>query len=824
MKKRLIIFLSISFIFFFNGNKTPGENETEIYLNKNYPVNERVDDLLKKLTLEEKIDLLSGTGFATKPVERLGIPELRMADGPVGVRWEKSNSYPSGISMAATWNPDLISEIGAAIAQDTKAKGRDLILGPCVNILRVPHGGRNFESFGEDPYLTSRITVGYIKGVQKENVAACVKHFACNNQEFQRDFVDVKVDERALNEIYLPAFKAAVLEADVMSIMSAYNKVNGQYCSENDYLLTEKLKREWGFNGLVMSDWGAVHSSVPTAKRGLDLEMPTGQWLNRNTLLGAVNSGELEESVINDKVKRILTVIIKLGLMDKQTQPDTSSILNNNKSRIAYQTALESIVLLKNDNNILPITDRIKSIAVIGPSANISRTGGGGSSFVEPIYSISPLEGLRNRNGGKMKISFAKGIVMQGDADPINKEYLPGGLKAEFFNNLNLEGKPVLTRTDEMVNFWWNGKPDERVNEDVFSVRWTGIVKAPQSGEYIFDITSDDGIRFYFEDQLLIEDWNDHAFLTNSVKVKMVKGKTYKIKLEYYENRGAAVVTIGWRLPDNNLMAEAIRIAKESDLALVFAGTTSNDESEGTDRPDLELPNDQSQLIAEIIKVNKNTIVILNNGGPVLVNKWIDNVPALLETWFYGQEGGNAIADVLLGNYNPSGRLPFSWPRKWEDCSAYKTYKAMDSTTYYDDGIYVGYRHYEKKHIEPQFPFGFGKSYTRFAYENLKIKRGDNIKVSFTLINTGSIKGEETAQLYVRDVESSVDRPVKELKGFSKVLLEPGEKKLITLELTKDDLSFYDVKTKSWIAEPGEFEILVGSSSADIKLREIFRF
>jgi beta-glucosidase len=443
---------------------------------------------------------------------------------------------------------------------------------------------------------------------------------------------------------------------------------------------------------------------------------------------------------------------------------------------------------------------------------------------VEPIYSISPLEGLRNRNGGKMKISFAKGIVMQGDADPINKEYLPGGLKAEFFNNLNLEGKPVLTRTDEMVNFWWNGKPDERVNEDVFSVRWTGIVKAPQSGEYIFDITSDDGIRFYFEDQLLIEDWNDHAFLTNSVKVKMVKGKTYKIKLEYYENRGAAVVTIGWRLPDNNLMAEAIRIAKESDLALVFAGTTSNDESEGSDRPDLELPNDQSQLIAEIIKVNKNTIVILNNGGPVLVNKWIDNVPALLETWFYGQEGGNAIADVLLGNYNPSGRLPFSWPRKWEDCSAYKTYKAMDSTTYYDDGIYVGYRHYEKKHIEPQFPFGFGKSYTRFAYENLKIKRGDNIKVSFTLINTGSIKGEETAQLYIRDVESSVDRPVKELKGFSKVLLEPGEKKLITLELTKDDLSFYDVKTKSWIAEPGEFEILVGSSSADIKLREIFRF
>jgi beta-glucosidase len=817
MKNFLIILLFCGLHFFTMGSSIPGENDKNL--------NNKVEDLLNKMTLEEKIDLLGGTGFASKPIERLGIPELRMTDGPVGVRWESSNAYPSGISMAATWNPGLIYHLGSAIASDTKAKGRNLILGPCVNILRVPQGGRNFESFGEDPYLTSRLAVDYIKGVQKENVAACVKHFACNNQEYQRDFVDVKVDERALNEIYLPAFKAAVLEADVMSVMSAYNKVNGSYCSENDYLLIEKLKKEWGFTGLVMSDWGAVHSSIPTAKGGLDLEMPTGEWLNKETLLTAVKSGEVSETVINDKVRRILRIIVKLGLIDNQIEPDTNMVQSERKTGIAYQTALESIVLLKNENNVLPINiEKIKSIAVIGPGAEIPRVGGGGSSKVDPVYSVSPLQGLKNRLGNKIKLSYAKGVMMEGDAEAIPSEFFPHGLRAEFFDNLDLEGNPVLTRTDKNVDFWWNDKPAEEINKDMFSVRWTGVVKAPKTGEYFFDITSDDGVRFYFEDELLINDWNDHAALTNSVNVKMERGKTYNIKLEFYENLGSAVVKIGWRLPGQNLTAEAITTAKESDLVIIFAGTSSHEESEGFDRPDLELPAEQSELIQEMVKFNKNIVVVLSNGGPVNVNKWINDVPAVLESWFYGQEGGNAVSDVLLGNYNPSGKLPFSWPVKWEDCSAYKTYKASDSVTYYDDSIYVGYRHFDKYNIKPQFPFGYGLSYTTFSYDDIKISKGEKIKVSFNVRNTGLLKGEEIPQLYVSDVESSIDRPVKELKGFAKVFLNPGESKKVELELTKDDLSFFDVKTKSWKAEPGEFEVFIGSSSADLKLKGRFNF
>jgi beta-glucosidase len=571
-----------------------------------------------------------------------------------------------------------------------------------------------------------------------------------------------------------------------------------------------------------MSDWGAVHSSIPTARSGLDLEMPTGHWLNRKTLLDAVKSGKVKESVINDKVKRILTVIVKLGLMDKQIEPEASLLTKNDA---AYQAALESIVLLKNDNNILPLNaDKIKSIAVIGPGAEIARTGGGGSSYVEPIYSISPLEGLKSKLGNKVEISFAKGVIMDGDADPIGKEHFPNGLKAEFFNNLELKGEPVLTRTDEMINFWWNDKPAEEINADVFSARWMGEVKAPKSGEYFFDITTDDGARFYFEDKILLNDWNDHAAKTNTVKVNMQQGKSYKIKLEYYENKGSAVVALGWRLPGEDLTTEALRLAVQADVVIVFAGTTRQDESEGSDRPNLELPNGQSELIAEIVKVNKNTIVVLNNGGPVLVNNWIDNVPAVLEAWFYGQEGGNAIADIILGNYNPSGRLPMSWPVKWEDCSAYKTYKAMEGTAYYSDGIYVGYRHFEKYNIKPQFPFGYGLSYTSFSYNDIKVNNGEKIKVSFYIKNTGNVKGEEVAQLYIRDIKSSVDRPVKELKRFSKVALSPDESRQVEFELTKDDLSFFDIKTKSWIAEPGEFEILIGSSSADIKLKGIFTF
>jgi len=822
MKKGALVLSAAFLLLLFTGAKNP---EKPIYLDKNYPVNERVEDLLNKLTLEEKIDLLGGTGFASKEIKKLGIPELRMTDGPVGVRWDPSNSYPSGISMGATWNPALIEKIGEAIGQDVKAKGRDVILGPCVNILRTPQGGRNFESFGEDPYLTSRIAVDYIKGVQKENVAACVKHFAANNQEHERTFIDVNVDERTLHEIYFPAFKAAITEAGSLTIMSSYNKVNGPYASENDYLLKDVLKGQWKFDGLVMSDWGAVHSSIPTAKGGLDIEMPTGYYMNDSTLLDAVKSGEISESVINDKVRRLFTVIYKLGLFDKQYEPDSTKVKSDFKSQVAYQAALESIVLLKNSKNTLPLNAaKIKSVAVIGPNGATARTGGGGSSLVTPIYAYSPLEALKAKLGNNVKIEFAKGCLVKGDPNPIDESCIPNGFKAEFFNNMNLEGNSVLTRTDKQINFNWTGKPAEEVNEDMFSVRWTGEVVAPKSGKYTFDVISDDGVRFFVDGKLLINDWSNHAAQTYAAELELTAGKTYNIKVEFYDNGGDAVCSLGWKVPGQSYLKEAVELAKKSDVAIVFAGTNDRLEGEGFDRPDLNLPEGQDELISEVVKANKNTIVVLNNGGPLLVNKWINEVPAVLESWFYGEEGANAVVDVLTGKYNPSGKSPMTWPMKWEDCSAYGTYKSQDSVTYYKDGIYVGYRHFEKKNIKPMFPFGFGLSYTTFAYNNLKIDNNGTIKVKFDVKNTGKVKGDEVVQLYIKDVVSSIDRPVKELKRFSKVPLNPGESKTVEFELTKDDLSFYDVKTHSWVAEPGDFEILVGSSSADIKLKDKFSY
>ncbi len=830
----LILVSSLSLLFFLGSTK----NNLPLYKNSSLPIDERVEDLLKQMTLEEKIDMLGGTGFETKAIERLGIPPMNMTDGPVGVRWGEATAFPVGIAMAATWEPELIYKLGFAIADEVKAKGRHIILGPCVNIARIPMGGRNFESFGEDPFLTSRITVDYIKGVQDNNVVATVKHFACNNQEYQRDFVDVKIDERALNEIYLPAFKAAVIEADVLAVMSAYNKVNGPYCSENDYLLVDKLKNEWGFQGLVMSDWGAVHSSLPTAKSGLDLEMPSGQYLNRETLLNAVKSGEIKESAIDDKVRRILWVMFKIGLFDpdySRDKFDTSKLNNEEHKQIALEIAKAGIVLLKNEKNILPLKlDIIKSIAVIGPNGNVARTGGGGSSTVDPFYSVSPLEALQNKISDKVKITFSQGVSLSGDTKPIEAEYFyltnsnEQGIAAEFFDNMELRGKPAVKKIFDQINFDWGGeKPLEGIKEDNFSVRFSTSVKAPVTGEYTFDVNSDDGIRFYIDDKLVINDWANHAAISNFYKVKLEKDKTYKIKLEFFENGGSASVKLGWKLPRADPFQEAIDAARNSDIAILFVGTSNSYESEGFDRPDLVLPANQDELIEEVCKVNENVIIVLNSGSPVLMNKWIDKIDGLLEIWFGGQEIGNAVADVLLGNYNPSGKLPITFPKRWEDCSSFSTYKAKDSVTEYSDGIFVGYRHFDKYNIEPLFPFGFGLSYTSFSYNNLNLKNAaihqdGELKFSVDIKNTGSMDGAEIIQVYISDLISSVERPIKELKAFKKIFLKKGESKKVEFSINKSSLSFFDLEKRTWIAEPGDFEILVGSSSKDIKLKEKF--
>ncbi|MCL5027806.1 MAG: PA14 domain-containing protein, partial [Bacteroidetes bacterium] len=552
------------------------------YKNPKLPVEQRVKDLINRMTLQEKLDMLGGTGFATKPNKRLGIPELRMSDGPLGVRWDSSTAFPSGICMAATWDTSLINIIGKSIGEELKGKGRDAILGPCVNIARIPMGGRNFESFGEDPYLDSRMAVSYIKGVQSEGVAATVKHFAVNNQEFNRTFTDVKIDERALNEIYLPTFKAAVTEANVLCVMSAYNKVNGAYCSENNYLLNKKLKDDWKFKGLVMSDWGAVHSTIPTAQNGLDLEMPTGDFLNEKSLTDAVSSGEVSVKTIDDKITRILTVMFKLGLFEHQFSPDKNLINTKEHQKAAYKTAVEGIVLLKNNSGALPLNFKnIKSIAVIGPNAGVARTGGGGSSMVTPVYSVSPLEALKNKLPKNVKINFAEGIKLSGDANPIDEKYFyqsgrnEHGLAAEYFTNKNLEGKPAVTKIDSQINFdWGGGSPFPNFPDDNFSVRWTGVLKVPADGDFIIDLVSDDGVRLFINDKLVIDDWTDHSAQSDTYKMHFEKDKSYNIKLEYYEHGGDAIVKMGWRSPNEKLIDEAMNVAKNSDAAILFVGTS----------------------------------------------------------------------------------------------------------------------------------------------------------------------------------------------------------------------------------------------------------
>lgn len=838
MKKGILLLILLIFtaLLSFNFKENDESNKMSFpYFDKTLSIEERVEDLLKRMTLEEKIEMLGGTGFETKAIERLGIPPLNMADGPLGVRWDNSTALPSGILLGATWNPEIVTEFGKVLATETKAKGRHVILAPCVNIARIPMGGRNFESFGEDPFLTSRITVNYINGVQNENVVATVKHFAANNQEHQRDFVNTIVDERTLNEIYFPAFKSAVEEANVLAVMCAYNKLNGPYCSENDYLLVDVLKNKWKFNGLVMSDWGAVHNSLPVFNSGLDLEMPTGKYLNADSLFQKIKSGELSELKLDDKVRRILRVMFTIGLFDGY-QYDSTKVNTDKHKQVALNIAKDGIVLLKNENSILPLDlNKIKSIAIIGPNSKVAITGGGGSSMVVPFKSVSPLEALQNKIGDKVKINFAQGMIIDGETNIIESKYLftdkdekANGLKAEYFTNMNLEGKPTKVVVNNQINFMWNDKgPFEDFQKDNFSVRWTGYVKAEKSANYTFDVTSDDGVRLYIDDELVINDWNDHAMHTNSYSKELVVGKLYKIKLEYYEKGGGAIVKFGWRKPNDELIIDAINAAKNSDIAIIFAGTNANYESEGFDRKDLVLPNKQDDLIKRVAEANPNTIVVLTTGSPILMDEWLNNVDGLIEAWFAGEQAGNAIAEVLLGETNPSGKLPMTFPKRWEDCSAFNSYKKLDGTTIYEDGIYVGYRHFEKNNIKPLFPFGFGLSYTTFKYNDLKlsskdINQNDKLLVKLSIKNTGDVNGSEVIQLYIKDIQSSIDRPVKELKGFKKVNLNPGEEKVVEFTIDQKALSFFDSKTKEWIAESGEFEILIGSSSQDIKLKEMF--
>ncbi|MBN1351866.1 glycoside hydrolase family 3 C-terminal domain-containing protein [candidate division KSB1 bacterium] len=797
-----------------------------------------IDQLISKMTLEEKITLVAGQGMGTLPIERLGIPPIWMTDGPLGPNKKgKATNYSACINMAATWDTALVERVAQAIGEETRGVGCDMILAPCINIARVPHGGRTFEGFGEDPYLVTRMAVAYVKGVQQQRVSTCVKHYACNNQEWNRSFVSAEMDERALREIYLPAFKAAILEADAWSIMTAYNRYAGVHCSENEFLLLDILKGEWGFKGIALSDWGGTHSTVATAKYGLDLEMPDAKWLDER-LVDAVKNGEVKEAIIDDKIRRIIRVMYKLGLFKQKTHSDDSAVDTLNHRRLALEVARKSIVLLKNENRILPLDkQKIKSIAVIGPNAEEAQICGGGSGSLNAFYKISVLEGLRKKAGGTIDIKFARGVSHKCTSLPpldpkslIPPDSEPGvnGLKAEYFNNMELEGEPVLTRIDANVDFdWGRGTPAEGiVDDDHFSARWTGQMIAPGTGTYEIGMNADNGVRIYVDEKLIVDEWStaDPGILKSGF-IELIKGKKYDLRIEFFENLGDAMAKMGMApkyVPEEEI-GLAVEVAKQADIAILCVGLNDALEGESYDRKDLSLPPEQLSLIQAVADVNENTIVILYNATPVLMNDWLNRVPAVIEAFYPGQEGGTALTEILFGEVNPSGKLPLTFINAWEDSPAYGTYPGTQEIAVYSEGIFVGYRHFDKHNTEPLFPFGFGLSYTAFEYSDLAITPGTIeqdgvVKVTASVKNTGKVAGDEIVQLYLQDMEASLEREVKALKGFQRISLNPGETKRIEFSLDREALSFFDMKTRSWVAEPGQFRVLIGCSSRDIRL------
>ena len=811
----------------------------------------RLEDLLGRMTLEEKVSMLAGTDpWHTKGIERLGIPPVKMTDGPHGTRTMPDDDpsdtipatcFPTGSAMGATWNTELIKRVGIALAEETIAMGCHIVLGPCVNIHRSPLGGRNFESFSEDPYLAARMAVAHISGVQSRNVGTSIKHFALNNSEFERFTISSEASERAIREIYFPAFEAAVREAQPWTVMSSYNRINGVSASENRWLLTGVLKDEWGFEGFVVSDWGGVYNLVPAANSGLDMEMPGPARFFGEALVEAVKEGRVGQEVIDNMVCRILRIVEKSGAFEEVRSLSLEDSDTPEHRALARETASEAIVLLKNDRELLPLKrEQLTSIAVIGPNATEVGIEGSGSSRVRPNYTVTPLEGFTRLCGDSIQVRHEIGCRYNRLTLELNAQHLiPAsregcGLTGEYFNNNDLSGDPVLTRVDSRFALRWRSGvfPVPGIDRDDFSIRWTGSFLAPESGDYRFGLLTDGFGRIYVDDQLVVEKWSGEAeedlFLrgerTGTFRIEA--GKSYAVKIEYWWNPERAWpfrrIRLGCETPlPGNPIARAADAAACSDVALVFVGTTEEYESEGFDRESMDLPGAQTELIEAVARANKNTIVVLNTGAVVSMDGWIDRVPAVLETWFAGQECGNAIADIIFGKANPSGKLPETFPRRIEDNPAFVNYPGENGRVLYGEGIFVGYRYYDTKKIEPLFPFGYGLSYTTFEYGKLTIPSevvvDDDLTVSIDITNTGKREGKEVVQLYIRDIESSLVRPHKELKGFTKVSLKPGETRTVSFALGQRDLSFYDPDRQDWVAEPGGFEVLVGSSSRDIR-------
>lgn len=795
-------------------------------------VERRAKAIVSKMTLEEKIDYLGGTnGFYIRAIPRLGLPELRMADGPLGVRNAgPSTAYAAGIALAASWDVELANQIGVALGRDARARGVHFLLGPGVNMARTPLGGRNFEYFGEDPVLAARMAVAYIEGVQEQHVAAVIKHFVGNDSELNRHHTSSEIDPRTLRELYLPVFEAAVREAKVAAIMAAYNMVGGNHMTEHDVLNNEIAKREWGFGGILMSDWDATYNGIAAANGGLDLEMPSARFMNQAHLLPAIADGLVPEAGINDKVMRILRAAIRFGWLD-HPQADPSWPLYSEQGRgLALESARASMVLLKNQGGLLPLDKtKIKSVAVLGTGAYPAVPTGGGSAQVKPFHAVSYLEGLSNYLGGRVR--YSRGVVPLEevfDSSSFVTAVVGGkpGLSAEYFTNGSLDGAPAITRTDEHVHFAWDGShPWPAGGGRAFSARWSGFFIPVSSGDYRFAVSSYglDGYRLFLDGKLVIDRSTAPQPILDTV-VKLKAGQACAIRLEYMHFDHHARLGFGVRKTSDFVAPDVKSVATGADVAVVFAGFDPSNEGEGADRT-FQLPFGQDELINQVRSANRHTIVVLTSGGAVDMRSFVDSVPGIIQAWYPGQEGGYALPQLLFGDVSPSAKLPVTFDRRLEDGGAAANYlPGSDGKIVYREGLFVGYRHVDKTGSKPLFPFGYGLSYTTFRYGNLAISptlgaNGGMVSVAFDITNTGSREGAEIAQVYVRDGHAPVARPEKELKAFSKVRLARGETRRVQLALDRRAFAYFDEQQMQWMVAPGIFEILVGSSSQQIELQ-----
>jgi beta-glucosidase len=810
-------------------------------------IEKQVDAMIAKLSLQQKLELIGGQDdMFIRAEPAAGFPRLKMSDGPMGVRtWGPDTAYAGGIALAASWDPDLATRMGVSIGDDARARGVHFLLAPGVDIYRAPMNGRNFEYFGEDPYLSAHTAVSYIEGVQSQGVIATVKHFAANDEEWDRHNVSSDLDERTLREIDLPAFEASVKVAHVGSVMDSYNLINGVHATQNHHLNVDILKHDWGFDGILMSDWDATYDAVGAANNGLDLEMPSGKFMNPGNLLPAIKNGQVTEATINEKVRRIFRTAIRFGFLDRD-QTDLSIPLNSPiGGNVSLREALESVTLLKNEGNILPLdANTIKTIAVFGPDAWPAVPGGGGSSEVTPFEAPSLMTSLSGYLAKRVKVLYARGLPSLEDmftgtefvdtnaTNPDARRREHKSVKVEAFDNPNFSGTPQVTYAPRIANFkseeWTPAAKQRR------SFRLTAEYLPKKTGTYIVvaGAGGSDIYTVFIDGKKVLEQPHREGQAPQFAYVALTAGQAAKVQVDYLPDAGYLRIGVGIRSADELVTPEVAKLAAMADASVVAVGFDPSTESEGFDRS-YNLPWGQDELIQAVSAANKKTIVTLTSGGGVDTHRWLDNVPAFLHNWYPGEEGGKAIAQILFGQSSPEGHLPMSFEKSWEQNPAHDNYYAppvppgQTPHIKYAEGVYLGYRYYTSKHVEPLYPFGFGLSYTSFSFSKLSVSpesasADGPVTVSFDVTNTGQRAGADVAQLYVGDPSARIDRPVKELKGYEKVRLVPGKSQHVTLTLDRRSLAYWDTASNGWKVDPGKFVVYVGDSSENTPLSQDF--